>query len=151
MSAESGLPLFININDRTLLEPHFPTFMRLLKNLKDKAKALKTEVIAINLSMKDSRTPLFAKIMIVLTISYALSPIDLIPDFIPILGYLDDLVILPLMITASIKLIPKEVLVECRIKAKENIQMNKKSGIYSAIIIILMWIGLIVFVLSKLA
>lgn len=124
--------------------------MRLLKKLTDKAKALKTEVIAIYLSMKDSRTPVVAKVLIVLTISYAFSPIDLIPDFIPILGYLDDLIILPLMITASIKLIPKEVLAECRIKAKNNIQVNKKLGIYSAIIIILMWIGVFVFVLSKL-
>ncbi len=124
--------------------------MRLLNKLKEKAKALKTEVIAIYLSMRDSRTPVFAKIMIVLTISYAFSPIDLIPDFIPILGYLDDLIILPLMITASIRLIPNKVLVECRIKAKENIQVNKKLGIYSAIIIILLWIGVIVFVLSKL-
>lgn len=124
--------------------------MRLIKKLKDKAKELKTEVIAIYLSMRDSRTPVFAKIMIVLTISYAFSPIDLIPDFIPILGYLDDLIILPLMITASIRLIPNEVLVECRIKAKENIQVNKKLGIYSAIFIILLWIGVIVFVLSKL-
>ena len=124
--------------------------MRILKKLKDKAKALKTEVIAIYLSMRDSRTPVIAKIMILLTISYAFSPIDLIPDFIPILGYLDDLIILPLMITASIKLIPKEVLAECRIKAKENIKVNKKLGMYSAIITILLWIGVIVFVLSKL-
>ncbi|MHB9055249.1 MAG: YkvA family protein [Paludibacteraceae bacterium] len=91
--------------------------------------------------------------MIVLTISYAFSPIDLIPDlipdFIPILGYLDDLIILPLMITVSIKLIPKEVLTECRIKAKGDIQMNKKLGIYSAIIIILMWISVIVLILKS--
>lgn len=124
--------------------------MRLLKKLKDKAKALKTEVIAIYLSMSDGRTPVIAKMMIVLTISYAFSPIDLIPDFIPILGYLDDLIILPLMIAATIKLIPKEVLVECRIKAKENVQLNKSFGIYSAIIITLLWMGVIVFVWFKL-
>lgn len=124
--------------------------MKLVKKLKEKAKALKTEVIAIYLSMRDSRTPLFAKIMIILTISYAFSPIDLIPDFIPILGYLDDLIILPLMITVSIKLIPKEVLVECRIKAKENIEINKKLGIYAAIIIIVLWIGVFAFIVSKL-
>lgn len=124
--------------------------MRFLKKLKDKAKVLKTEVIAIYLSMKDGRTPVLAKVMIVLTISYAFSPIDLIPDFIPILGYLDDLIILPSMIAATVKLIPKEVLVECRVKAKENIQVNKKLGIYSAAIIVLLWIGVIVFVMSKL-
>jgi uncharacterized membrane protein YkvA (DUF1232 family) len=60
--------------------------MKFLKKLKNKSKALKTEIIAIYLSMRDSRTPVWAKIMIILTISYAFSPIDLIPDFIPILA-----------------------------------------------------------------
>lgn len=124
--------------------------MKFLNKLKDKAKALKAEVIAIYLSMSDNRTPLSAKIMIVLTVSYAFSPIDLVPDFIPILGYLDDLIILPLMITASIKLIPKEVLAECRIKAKEDTKVNKKLGIYTTVVIILIWITLIVFVVRKL-
>ncbi len=123
--------------------------MELILKLKEKAKALKTEVIAIYLSMRDSRTPLLAKIMIFITISYAFSPIDLIPDFIPVLGYLDDLIILPLLIAASIRLIPNEVLTECRIKAKENIRVNKKAGIYAAIIIILLWIGVIIALITK--
>lgn len=124
--------------------------MKFFKKLKNKSKALKTEIIAIYLSMRDNRTPVWAKIMIILTISYAFSPIDVIPDFIPILGYLDDLIILPLMITATIKLIPKEVLAECRIKAKESMNVNKKWGIFAAIIIILLWGGFIAFILSKL-
>lgn len=128
----------------------FTTQMKFFKKLKNKSKALKTEIIAIYLSMRDSRTPVWAKIMIILTISYAFSPIDLIPDFIPILGYLDDLIILPLMITASIKLIPKEVLSECRLKAKVSMDVNKKLGIFAAIIILLLWSGVIVFVLFKL-
>jgi uncharacterized membrane protein YkvA (DUF1232 family) len=115
--------------------------MILFDKLKIRAKSLKTQIIAIYLSMGDIRTPLLAKIMVVLTISYAFSPIDLIPDFIPILGYLDDVIILPILITASIKLIPKEVLQECRIKATENIRINKKIGIFSATIIIMLWIG----------
>ena len=106
-------------------------------------------MIASYLSMRDSRTPLLAKIMIFITISYAFSPIDLIPDFIPVLGYLDDLIILPLLIAASIRLIPNEVLTECRIKAKENIRVNKKAGIYAAIIIILLWIGVIIALITK--
>ncbi|MHB9142424.1 MAG: YkvA family protein [Paludibacter sp.] len=124
--------------------------MKFIEKLKLKAKFLKTEVIAIYLSMNDSRTPLLAKAMIALTISYAFSPIDLIPDFIPILGYLDDLILLPLMISACIKLIPKEVLAECRIKAKDNIRLNKKTGSYSALFIILLWIAIIVFIVLKL-
>ena len=121
-----------------------------IQKLKEKAKVLKTEVIAIYLSMRDSRTPLLAKIMIFITISYAFSPIDLIPDFIPVLGYLDDLIILPLLIAASIRLIPKEVLTECRIKAKENILVDKKAGIYAAIGIILLWIIVIITLITKL-
>lgn len=122
--------------------------MKLFDRLKKKTTALKAETVAIYLCLKDHRTPLFAKILIVLTISYALSPIDLIPDFIPIFGYLDDLVILPLMISVSIKLIPKEVLTECRKKAQENSQTNKKWGKYSAITIVLIWLLLITFVIS---
>ncbi|MDY4789423.1 MAG: YkvA family protein [Bacteroidales bacterium] len=101
--------------------------------------------------MKDKRTPLIAKIMIVLTISYAVSPIDLIPDFIPVLGYLDDLIILPIMITISIKLIPKEVFEDCRIKAREKIRISKRFGILSALIIILLWVALIIYLVSVFA
>jgi len=124
--------------------------MKLLKRLKEKAGLLKTEIVAIYLSMKDNRTPLLAKAMIVLTISYAFSPIDLIPDFIPVLGYLDDLILLPWMISASIKLIPIEVINFCRIKAKENVAINKRIGIYSAIIILLLWLGIFIFIYYKL-
>ena len=117
--------------------------MKLTNKLKEKARHLKNEIIAISLAFKDERTPLIAKIMIGLTISYALSPIDLIPDFIPVLGYLDDLIILPIMIMISIKLIPTDVLLECRIRAKENYKLNKKIGLISAILIVLIWIGLL--------
>lgn len=125
------------------------TFMSFFKRLKEKAKLLRAEVVSIYLALNDRRTPLLAKIMIVLTISYAFSPVDLIPDFIPVLGYLDDLIILPLMITTSIRLIPEEILDECRKKAKDNIRVNKKIGIYSAVFIILIWSAIIVLIVSK--
>lgn len=125
--------------------------MGYLNRLKEKAKVLKSNIVAIYFALKDKRTPIMAKIMIVLTISYAVSPIDLIPDFIPVLGYLDDLIILPLMITASIKLIPKDVFEDCRIKAKEKIQINKRFGILSALIIILLWVALILYLISVFA
>lgn len=114
--------------------------MKHIINLKDKAKRLKNEIVTISIAIRDRRTPLMAKIIIGLTISYALSPIDFIPDFIPVIGYLDDLIILPLLIVLSIKLIPEKVLIECREQAKENNRINKKLGIFSAAIIILIWI-----------
>ena len=123
--------------------------MKYIDKLRDKAKRLKNEITAIFLALKDKRTLLLAKIMIGLTISYALSPIDLIPDFIPILGYLDDLVILPLMITISIKLIPEYVLIECRNRVKKNYQINKRVGLPSAILIILIWLGLLGLIIFK--
>lgn len=120
--------------------------MKSVEKLKQKAQSLKIELTAIYFAMKDIRTPFMAKFLIALTVSYALSPIDLIPDFIPVLGYLDDLIIVPLMITASIKLIPKEVLHECRIKAKGEMIANKRIGIWSAVIIGLLWIALIAWI-----
>ncbi len=123
--------------------------MGILRKIKKRAKFLNAEVLAIYYSMKDARTPWLARIMVGLTVSYAYSPIDLIPDFIPFIGYLDDLLILPLMIKICIRLIPKEVFEECRIKAQKSIAVSKKIGIYTAIVIALLWIGLIAFIISK--
>ncbi|OFX24160.1 MAG: hypothetical protein A2041_03450 [Bacteroidetes bacterium GWA2_31_9b] len=123
--------------------------MSFINKLKGKAKKLKNEIIAISLAFNDKRTPLFTKIIIGLTISYALSPIDLIPDFIPIIGYLDDLIILPLMITLSIKLIPSEVMIDCRMRSQNESKLNKKIGLISAIFIILIWIGLLGLIIFK--
>lgn len=126
--------------------------MKLLAKLKSNARKLKNEVVIISLAFKDKRTPVIAKVIIGLTISYALSPIDLIPDFIPVVGYLDDLIILPLLIILSIKLIPKQVLTECREKANAENSISKKVGLFSAAFIILIWLtvlGLIIFRLFR--
>ena len=126
--------------------------MKLFNSIKKKAKKLKNEIITLSLALKDKRTPFLAKLMIGLTISYALSPIDLIPDFIPVLGYLDDLIILPLMIFISVKLIPNQVLMDCRNRVNDEIKLNKKKGIFSAVIIVFIWIsltGLIIYKLFK--
>jgi len=123
--------------------------MKYVDKLKDKAKRLKNEIIAISLALKDKRTPLVAKIMIGLTISYALSPIDLIPDFIPVFGYLDDLIILPIMIIISLKLIPEEVLNDCREKVNSDNKLNKKLGIFSAAMIVIIWISLTGLIIYK--
>ena len=90
-----------------------------LENLKDRAQILKIETYALYLAARDPRTPWYAKLLVTGVAAYALSPIDLIPDFIPILGYLDDLILVPLGIALAIKLIPRTILEECQIQAKE--------------------------------
>lgn len=99
--------------------------------------------------MKDKCTPLKAKLLIASTVSYALSPIDLIPYFIPVLGYLDDLIIVPLLITLSIKMILPEVMQESKLRGQSEMITNKKIDIWSAVAIILIWIMLIVWVVLK--
>ena len=83
-------------------------------NLKEKANALKTYILALFIAMKRKDTPIVAKIFAGITVGYALSPIDVVPDFIPVLGYLDDLIILPLLATLAIRLIPNEIMEICK-------------------------------------
>ncbi|SHI65667.1 YkvA family protein [Parasporobacterium paucivorans] len=109
-------------------------------NLKEKAKALKIYIPALFIAMKRKDTPLAAKIFAGITVGYALSPIDLIPDFIPVLGYLDDIVILPLLASLAIKFIPNEIMEECKAEAEEMWKDGKPIKWYYAIPIILFWI-----------
>lgn len=85
--------------------------------MRERARRLKQEVFALVLAWQHPRTPLIAKILVFLIVAYALSPIDLIPDFIPILGYLDDLILVPAGIALALRLIPAEVMAECRARA----------------------------------
>ena len=105
---------------------------------KAKAMRLKNETYALYLASKDSRTPWYAKVFAGLIIGYALSPIDFIPDFIPVIGYLDDLIIVPAGIALLIRMIPKEIMEECRTKARVQPLSNKKNWI-AAIIVVLIW------------
>lgn len=115
-------------------------------NLKERAKKLKQDIPAIFLSLKDKETPIIAKILAGITVVYALSPVDLIPDFIPVLGYLDDVILLPMLITLTIKFIPKEVL-ERNIKQAQGMWQNgKPKKWYYAIPIVLIW-GIVIFLL----
>lgn len=116
-------------------------------NLKERAKKLKTDIPAVFLALKHEKTPLGAKILAALTVAYALSPVDLIPDFIPVIGYLDDLLLLPVMVAWTIKLIPPEVMEECRVKSEGLWENGKPKKWYYAVPIVLFWIliaGLIV-------
>ncbi|MDE3183153.1 MAG: DUF1232 domain-containing protein [Bacteroidota bacterium] len=122
-------------------------FRAIISTLKLKAKRLKEESYALHFAYKDPRTPWQAKVMIILTLCYLLSPIDLIPDFIPVLGYLDDLIIVPLLITLSIKLIPDKVMEESRIKAAETPFSLKKKW-WVAMVFIFIWLIIIWFLLN---
>ncbi|TDE29285.1 DUF1232 domain-containing protein [Flavobacterium ranwuense] len=116
--------------------------MQLIEKLKQQARQLKSEVQVLIVAYSDKRTPLSAKILIGLTVGYLLSPIDLIPDFIPVIGYLDDLIIVPLLIRLSIKLIPTAVLIEARQNVKDNPQKLKKSNWIFATVIVIIWLTL---------
>ena len=112
-------------------------------NLKQRAKQLKTNIPIIWLALKHKQTPLIAKAIAVFIMVYALSPIDLIPDFIPILGYLDDIIILPLLIMACMHFIPTNVIQECEQKVQANTQFLEKKWVF-AIPFLLIWTIIIV-------
>lgn len=117
-------------------------------NLKERSKKIKTDVPAVFIALKKKETPLIAKIVACITVGYALSPIDLIPDFIPVLGYLDDLIILPALATLTIKLIPEDIFQSCRLES-ENLWKNgkPKKWLY-AIPVILIWVAIILIIIK---
>ena len=111
----------------------------MLEKIRAKAARLKREVVALYFAAREPRTPWYAKVLIAGVVAYALSPIDLIPDPIPILGYLDDLVLLPLGIWLATRMIPAAVLQDCRAKAASaNLQLPRNWR--AAIVIILLWL-----------
>lgn len=111
-----------------------------IRSWRQKVKSLKSETYALYLAYKDPRTPWYARLMLLIVVGYALSPIDLIPDFIPIIGSLDDLIIVSLGFFLAMKMIPKEVLEECREKAKERSGKARKIIWTAAIIIVTIWL-----------
>lgn len=116
---------------------------RYIERLRKQAKDLKRETYAVYLAYRDPRVPWYAKVVCACTVGYALSPIDLIPDFIPVLGYLDDLIIVPAGLALAIKLIPEDVMCECRSRAE--VKMNRKApkNYVAAAIITAIWFALI--------
>lgn len=109
-------------------------------NLKERAKKLKTDIPAVFIAMKKKETPVKAKIIAALTVVYALSPIDLIPDFIPVLGYIDDIILLPALVALTIRMIPPDVLDACRQEAEGLWTGGKPKKWYYAIPIVLLWL-----------
>ena len=112
------------------------------QRIREWARAIKRDVLVVYLIARDSRVPWPVKVLAAAVAAYALSPIDLIPDFIPVVGYLDDLVIVPLGILAVVKLVPAEVLAELRKEAARRLVARPRSWA-GAVVIILMWLVLL--------
>src|SRR6202045_4671810 len=111
----------------------------LVTDIKIWARGLRRDAHAVYLAAHDSRVPWYAKTLAIAVAGYALSPVDLIPDFIPVLGYIDDLIIVPLGIAVVVSLIPNEVMAEYRTKADEARQRPRSRG--AAIVIVAIWIS----------
>lgn len=113
----------------------------MFQRTKEWARRLKRDILALWIAAHDSRTPLIAKIVAAAVAAYALSPIDLIPDFVPVLGYLDDLVILPLGILLAVRLIPAELMEEYRVRASST--TTKPTSWIAAGALVMIWIGVV--------
>jgi len=111
-----------------------------LAKLKQKARHLKTESWALYLAARHPKTPWYAKVLVAAIVAYAFSPIDLIPDFVPVLGYLDDLILIPLAISLAVRLIPRSVLMECRARARETVQNGRPVSRLAGAVIIALWL-----------
>ena len=116
--------------------------LTLFHQLRQWARSLKREIIALYLAARDPRVPWYAKIVAACVAAYALSPIDLIPDFIPVLGYLDDVILVPLGIALAIRLIPPALFEEHRQTASARMSVRPRSRIGAAVIITI-WITLV--------
>ncbi len=114
----------------------------MLDSLKQRARRLKTEVYALYLAYKDPRVPWYARLFAAGVVAYAVSPIDLIPDFIPVIGYLDDLILVPIGIVLALKMIPPEVMTECRERARETLHEGRPTNWVAVGVIIGVWVAL---------
>ena len=111
-----------------------------IETWKQRARRLKTETYALYLACRDPRVPWYARLLAICVVGYAFSPIDLVPDFIPILGYLDDLVLVPLGIALVLRLIPEPVLADCRAQAQAVMAEGKPTNWVAAGVIVAIWL-----------
>jgi len=112
----------------------------MLDRLKKWANSLKRDILALYLAARDPRVPWYAKVLAALVVAYALSPIDPIPDFIPVVGYLDELIVLPLGIMVVVRLIPDAVMADLRKQAEEKMLTRPRSMV-GAMLVVLLWLA----------
>ena len=106
------------------------------------ARRVKRDTYALYLAARDPRTPWYAKVVAACVVAYAFSPIDLIPDFIPVLGYLDDVIVVPLGIVLALRLIPADVMAECRARAEATRPASKPRDLIGAAVVVAIWLAL---------
>jgi len=111
-----------------------------LAALKARARQVKIDLIALSLAARDPRTPWYAKLIVAGCVAYALSPVDVIPDFIPVIGLVDDLIFIPIALALAVRFIPAEALADCRVRAGE-IAARKTSRV-AGMVIVALWIAL---------
>ena len=116
--------------------------MRLPTGLKQQVHRLRSETFALYLAARHPQTPWYAKVLVAGIVAYAISPVDLIPDFIPLLGYLDDLIVIPLGMALAIRLIPESILSECRIQADKTFRDRKPESRIAGAVIVIIWLAL---------
>jgi len=116
----------------------------MFERLKSWAHRLKRDIYALYLAARDPRVPWYAKVLAGLVAAYALSPIDPIPDFIPVLGYLDDLIVIPLGIKAARLMIPDDVMADLRRQAEERM-LTRPRSVVGAVFVVLLWLAVAVF------
>jgi len=114
----------------------------MFERIKQYAKRLKLDTFSLYLAARDPRTPWYARLLVAAIVAYAISPIDLIPDFIPVLGFLDELILLPIGIALAIKLTPDEVLNECRERARIAFESKRPVSKAAAVVVVLIWLVL---------
>ncbi|ALC88948.1 hypothetical protein AM500_03375 [Bacillus sp. FJAT-18017] len=121
----------------------------MFNKIKAWAKQLKRKIFILYFAYRDERVPWYTKVFTAVIVAYAFSPIDLIPDFIPILGYLDEVILLPIAIWLAMKMIPKAVLSDCEVKAEQLMKNGKPKNWIAGLIIILIWVGFTVWASIK--
>ncbi|NLI53587.1 MAG: DUF1232 domain-containing protein [Clostridiales bacterium] len=119
--------------------------------LKERAAKLKTDVPAVFLALRRTETPWTAKLVAAVTVAYALSPIDLIPDFIPVLGYLDDLILLPALVALTVRLVPGDVMEQCREEAEGMWREGRPVRWYYAVPVVLFWLAIAYWIVRAVA
>lgn len=112
----------------------------MIQTLRQKSRDLKSWMLALYLAYRDPRVPWYARLFVICVVAYAFSPIDLVPDFVPVLGYLDDLILIPIGIWLAMRMIPRPVLDECRERAQAIIAQEKPTNRVAAAVIVAVWL-----------